>query len=45
MRRDLAIVPLSEAWSTRRLFLYARDFSALPPHAGPLAQPLLQSAS
>lgn len=42
LRRDLAIVPLSEAWATRRLYLCARDFSALTPHAGLLAQQLLR---
>jgi DNA-binding transcriptional LysR family regulator len=40
--RGLAILPLSEAWATRRLYLCARDFSTLPPHAGLLAQHLLQ---
>ena len=45
LRRDLAILPLSEAWSTRRLYLCARDFSTLPPHANLLAQQLLQGAS
>jgi molybdate transport repressor ModE-like protein len=44
LRRDLAIVPLSEAWATRRLYLCARDFSALTPHADLLAQQLLQCA-
>jgi molybdate transport repressor ModE-like protein len=42
--RDLAILPLSEAWATRRLYLCARDFSALTPHADLLAQQLLQRA-
>lgn len=42
--RDLLILPLSEAWATRRLHLCARDFAALPPHAGLLAQQLLQHA-
>jgi DNA-binding transcriptional LysR family regulator len=42
LRRDLAILPLSEAWATRRLYLCARDFSALTPHADLLAQQLLQ---
>lgn len=45
LRRDLAILPLSEAWSTRRLYLCARDFATLPPHANLLAQQLLQAAS
>jgi molybdate transport repressor ModE-like protein len=42
LRRDLAILPLSETWATRRLYLCARDFSALTPHADLLAQQLLQ---
>jgi DNA-binding transcriptional LysR family regulator len=45
LRRDLAIVPLSEAWATRRLYLCARDFSALTPHAHLLAQQLLKRMS
>jgi DNA-binding transcriptional LysR family regulator len=45
MRRDLLILPLSEAWATRRLYLCARDFSTLTPHANLLAQQLLQGAS
>jgi DNA-binding transcriptional LysR family regulator len=44
LRRDMAILPLSEAWATRRLHLCARDFSALPAQAGLLAQQLLQGA-
>lgn len=44
LRRDLAIVPLSEAWAARRLYLCARDFSVRTPHAGLLAQQLLQCA-
>jgi hypothetical protein len=44
LRRDLAILPLSEAWATRRLYLCAREFSALTPHADLLAQQLLQGA-
>lgn len=44
LRRDLAILPLLEAWATRRLYLCARDFSALTPHADLLAQQLLQHA-
>jgi molybdate transport repressor ModE-like protein len=44
IRRDLAILPLSEAWASRRLYLCARDFSALTPHADLLAQQLLQRA-
>lgn len=44
IRRDLAVVRLSEPWATRRLFLCARDFSALTPHAGLLAKQLLEDA-
>ncbi|WP_233838267.1 LysR substrate-binding domain-containing protein [Paraburkholderia sp. ZP32-5] len=44
LRRDLAILPLSEAWAMRRLYLCARDFSALTPHATLLAQQLRQDA-
>jgi DNA-binding transcriptional LysR family regulator len=44
VQRDLAILPLSEAWATRRLYLCAREFSALTPHAELLAQQLLQRA-
>lgn len=40
--RDLAILPLSEAWASRRLYLCARNFSGLTPHAHLLAQQLLQ---
>jgi hypothetical protein len=32
---------LSEAWTTRRLHLCARDFSALTPHAHALARQLM----
>jgi DNA-binding transcriptional LysR family regulator len=45
LRRDLAFLPLSEAWATRRLYLCARDFSTLAPHADLLAQQLLQHAA
>ena len=45
LRRDLAVVPLSEAWATRRLFLCARDFSKLTPHAALLVRQLLEGAS
>lgn len=38
----LAIVPLREPWALRQLYLCARDFSALPPHAGLLAQQLME---
>ena len=44
LRRDLAIVPLAETWATRRLYLCARDFSALTPHARLLAKQLLEDA-
>lgn len=44
LRRDVAIVPLSEPWAMRRLYLCARDFSALTPHAGLLAEQLLEDA-
>jgi DNA-binding transcriptional LysR family regulator len=44
LRRDLIILPLSEAWSSRRLYLCARDFSTITPHADLLAQQLLQYA-
>ena len=37
----LAVLPLSEPWASRRLHLCARDFSALTPHAGLLAQQLM----
>ena len=38
---DIVVLPLSEAWTTRRLHLCARDFSALTPHAHALAQQLM----
>jgi DNA-binding transcriptional LysR family regulator len=38
----LAIVPLRDRWALRRLHLCARDFSALTPHAGLLAQQLME---
>ncbi|WP_109479609.1 LysR family transcriptional regulator [Paraburkholderia sp. C35] len=38
---DIAVLPLSEAWTTRHLHLCARDFSALTPHAQALAQQLM----
>jgi DNA-binding transcriptional LysR family regulator len=44
LRRDLAIRPLAEAWATRRLYLCARDFSALTPQAGLFARQLLENA-
>lgn len=37
----LAIVPLEDPWALRQLYLCARDFSALTPHAGLLAQQLM----
>lgn len=45
LRRDLVVIPLAEAWATRRLYLCARDFSALTSHASLLAQQLRQCAS
>jgi molybdate transport repressor ModE-like protein len=42
IRRDLAILPLDEAWAVRRLHLCARDFGALTPHAALLARQLLE---
>ena len=44
LRRDLAIVPLAEAWATRRLFLCAKEFSELTPQARLLAQQLMEGA-
>jgi molybdate transport repressor ModE-like protein len=44
LRGGLAVLPLSETWATRRLYLCARDFSALTPQAGLLAQQLRQCA-
>jgi len=38
--RDVAVVPLVEGWATRKLYLCARDFAALTPHAALLAQQL-----
>ncbi|MDL2400181.1 LysR substrate-binding domain-containing protein [Rhizobium mayense] len=38
----LAIVPLRDTWALRQLYLCARDFSALTPHAGLLAQQLME---
>lgn len=43
IRRELVILPLSEDWAARQLYLCARDFSVLPPHARLLAQQLLQA--
>lgn len=45
IRRDLAILPLAQDWAVRRLYLCARDFASLTPHAQLLAQQLLESAS
>jgi DNA-binding transcriptional LysR family regulator len=42
-RLGLAMVPLQEPWALRQLHLYARDFSALTPHASLLAQHLMES--
>lgn len=42
LRRDVAILPLSEAWAARRLYLCARDFSILSPHADLLARKLME---
>lgn len=41
--RDLAILPLSEPWALRRLYLCAPDFARLTPHADLLAQQLLRN--
>lgn len=38
----LAIVPLQDHWALRQLYLCARDFSALTPHASLLAQQLTE---
>ena len=40
-RGKLAILPLREPWADRRLYLCARDFSALTAHANLLAQQLM----
>ena len=44
LQRDLVILPLAESWGMRRLYLCARDFSALTAHASLLAQHLLRGA-
>lgn len=44
LRRDVAVAPLAETWAMRRLYLCARDFSALTPHASLLARQLLEDA-
>lgn len=41
-RSGLAILPLREPWALRQLYLCARDFSALTPHASLLAQQLAE---
>ena len=45
IRRDLAILPLAQDWAVRRLYLCARDFASLTPHAQLLAQQLLEGRS
>jgi DNA-binding transcriptional LysR family regulator len=42
VERDLAVLTLSEPWASRQLYLCARDFAALTPHAGLLARQLLE---
>jgi DNA-binding transcriptional LysR family regulator len=42
-RPELALLPLAEPWAARQLYLCARDFCALTPHAGLLAQQLMQA--
>lgn len=42
-RLGLAMVPLRDPWALRQLHLCARDFSALTPHVGLLAQQLMES--
>lgn len=37
---DVSIVPLAEPWAARKLYLCARDFATLTPHANLLAQQL-----
>jgi len=39
-RQGLAIIPLRDPWAHRQLFLCARDFRALSPHADLLARDL-----
>lgn len=41
---DVAIVPLAEAWASRHLYLCARDFATLTPHADLLAQRIIKSS-
>lgn len=42
-RHNLAVLPLIEPWATRQLYLCARKFSSLTPHADLLARQLLSS--
>jgi DNA-binding transcriptional LysR family regulator len=42
---ELTIAPLAEPWAVRSLYICARDFSALSPHARLLAKRLLENAS
>jgi DNA-binding transcriptional LysR family regulator len=42
-RPELAAVPLQDVWAHRRLYLCARDFGTLTPHADLLAQHLTNS--
>jgi len=39
----LVIAPLQDPWALRKLYLCARDFSALTPHAGLLTQRLTEA--
>jgi DNA-binding transcriptional LysR family regulator len=39
---NLVVLPLQEEWARRHLYLCVRDFSALTPHAGLLADQLLK---
>lgn len=41
LHHDLAVLPLAEPWATRQLYLCARDFHQLPPHALLLVEQLL----
>ena len=45
IHRDVAVLPLAEAWATRRIYLCARDFAALPPHTQLLARQLSRQAA
>ncbi|WP_323000051.1 LysR family transcriptional regulator [Castellaniella sp.] len=44
LHRELVMLPLSDAWATRRIYLCASDFSTLTPHAGLLARKLMDGA-